>query len=409
MAINNSKLIKFLIPNIMGILLVIFFTRISQSEKNLNQVIKQEEVIIDSTATIKIMKRYREFVQNEIIEHGVVGAAYTIVDKDKVLCYDTWGVKEQGTVDSVNEHTVFRLASVSKGFAGVLACMLHRDSIIDIEEPVMKFIPDFTLKDSASTVQLTLKHTLNHTSGLVPHAFDNLVEANQNLAVIVKRLGEVNIAGKPGDIYGYQNVSFSLIDPVVRSITGEGYNFMLKKWILKPLEMEDASTGVEIFKEKHANVAYPHRTIGMGKYRQLPPCETYYNVAPAAGVNASIDDMGKWLLALLGNYPNVLDSSVLEMISTPSIQTPLRYSYYRHWKSEPEKYYSLGWRIFKYRGHDIIHHGGYIKGYRAEVAFCPEEKTGIAYLQNCDANVASKIVPTFFEYLFKETDAAANK
>jgi beta-lactamase class C len=405
MAINNVKFIKFLIPIVFGIVLVISFTRISQSEKTQNEPTAPKITFVDSTATVKIMKGYRAFVQNELKQHDIVGAAYTIVDKNKVLCYGTWGVKKQGTRDSINEHTVFRLASVSKGFAGTLACMLHQDSILDLQKPVREYIPGFRLKDSTSTFQLNLGHTLNHTSGLVPHAFDNLVEDNQDIELIVKRLDEVDIADKPGKIYGYQNVSFSLIDPIIKSLTGHDYRYMLKHKVLKPLEMEDASIGVAIFRQKHGNVAFPHRTIGSGEYRLLPPSETYYNVAPAAGVNASIDDMGKWLLALLGNYPSVIDSSVLRMISTPSVQTPLRFSYYKHWKTEPEKFYSLGWRIFRYQGRDIIYHGGYIKGYRAEVAFCPVEKAGIAYLQNCDANVASKIVPAFFEHLVQEVGA----
>ena len=122
-------------------------------------------------------------------------------------------------------------------------------------------------------------------------------------------------------------------------------------------------------------------------------------------MNASISDMSKWLLALLGNYPKVLDDSILQKIASPVIVSPLKYRYIRHWESLSEKYYGLGWRIYFYRGRKIVYHGGYVKGYRAEVAFCPEEKLGIAFLQNSPNFVASVSVPYFFDLMFNEPDS----
>jgi hypothetical protein len=58
-----------------------------------------------------------------------------------------------------------------------------------------------------------------------------------------------------------------------------------------------------------------------------------------------------------------------------------------------------------YKGHKIIYHGGYVKGYRAEIAFCPEEQLGMVFLQNSPNRVASMSVPAFFNIWFASKDS----
>ena len=338
------------------------------------------------------------FMSQELDSSQTVGAAYTIVHNGDVAYTGTFGQREYGTDLEVNRHTLFRLASVSKGFAGALACFLELDGAFSLDDRVVDHYPGFELKDSLSTAGLTIRHLLSHTTGLVPYAYDNLVEANQELPEIIERLDEVDISAPPGELYGYQNVLFSMLDPIARRTTGVPYQVLLEEKIFKPLGMLDASAGP--VEGESPNMAYPHVKTRSG-YVSLDPHEGYYNVMPAAGVNASISDMEQWLLALLGQKPEMMPDTILSSLSTPLIYTPLKWRYTRYWKPFRERYYSLGWRIYNYQGRKIVYHGGYIRGYRAEIAFCAEENVGIAFLQNSPNGLASRCVPTFFD-LFLE-------
>ncbi len=343
------------------------------------------------------------FMEQELDSSHTVGAAYTIVHEGDVVYTGTFGERETGSKKMVNEHTLFRLASVSKGFAGALACILEMDGAFSLDERIIDYYPNFRLKDSINTVNLTIRHILSHTSGLVPYAFDNLVEADEELHTIVERLPEVNISAPPGELYGYQNVLFSMLDPISRRATGVPYQVLLQEKIFNPLGMKDASAGPVNLSEQ-PNMAFPHVRKGRG-YVTLNPHEGYYNVMPAAGVNASISDMGQWLIALLGYKPEQLPEEVRNQLASPIIYTPLKSRYTRFWKPFRERYYSLGWRIYRYQGRDIIYHGGYIRGYRAEIGFCPEENVGIAFLQNSPNGLASRCVPTFIDLFFEQLDA----
>ncbi len=393
---------KFLISIISVSLIILLIILIQPSSESLIDPLTTSEKL--SPPIPESVIQYLKFIENEIDSTNTVGAALTIVYKNHLLISNTYGIKKTGTTDSINQHTVFRLASVSKGFAGVLASILEEDSTLSLNEKVKDIIPDFRLKDSINTYDLTIQNLLSHTTGLVPHAFDNLIEDGVSYPIILQKLPEVEISAKPGVLYSYQNVIFSLFDSIVHIKTGLPYDILLRKKIFRPLKMRDASANPTVFIRKKSNIAHPHY-YSNGKAISLPPNTGYYNLKPAAGINASISDMSKWLMALLGNNPDVLDTSILNHITSPVIHSPLKWRYLRNWDPIESKYYSLGWRIYIYKGRKIIYHGGYVTGYRAEIAFCPEENLGIAFLQNSPNKLASKCVPQFFNLWFEFSDS----
>ena len=60
----------------------------------------------------------------------------------------------------------------------------------------------------------------------------------------------------------------------------------------------------------------------------------------------------------------------------------------------------MGWRVLNYGGHTLIYHGGHVNGYRSEVGFCPETKTGIVILTNATGKLANDGVEEFFDLYF---------
>jgi len=399
--------IKILVLSGIAFVLIILFrpghTTESHPPSPSDLTIHSETIRVDSQAILKTIRKFDTFLRDSLQNTGCVGAAATIFHRDEIVYTLTHGVKRAGTKDSVDQHTVFRLASVSKGFAGVLAAILQEEGIISMDDRIIEYLPGFRLKDSVNTHDLAIRHVLNHTSGLVPHAYDNLAEDGKTIKEIIPELATVDIAGIPGQYYGYQNVIFSLIDTLAVLKTNRDYGELVYRKIFRPLGMKDASTGYRGLIWNH-NVAFPHDRIN-GEYHPHPLNKGYYNLLPAAGVNASIDDMGKWLAALLGFLPKKLDTAVINLISTPQVYTPLKRNYTRFWDPIEARYYSFGWRIFDYKGKRILYHGGYVRGYRAEIAFCPEENTGIAFLLNSPNRLASQVVPTFFN-MFLEALAA---
>ena len=108
-------------------------------------------------------------------------------------------------------------------------------------------------------------------------------------------------------------------------------------------------------------------------------------------------------MALLKKYPDVISQDILNEIYKPHIKTHIKRRYTRNWKGLGDIYYGLGWRVFNFKGNEIIYHGGYITGYRAEIAICPQKGIAIAVLMNSSSRLANKCIPAFFDMYFSKT------
>jgi beta-lactamase class C len=391
------------IPVVILIVFVLFkFQTGVHSQEVKKDKVEEKAAILNPDTDIEIeniILEYDSILSAGIKEAGTVGAAIVITYKNKIALLKCFGVQKKGEKESINKHTIFRLASVSKTITGTLASILANEGVIRFNEKVIRFLPELKLKNDTSTELLTVVNLLSHTSGLVPHAYDGMVEDGVPISKIINKLAEVDIAAIPGKLYGYQNVMFSLYDTIVAIKTLKPFGLVMKQKVFEPFRMTDASVCFIDFKN-NKNKAIPH-TGSNGQYRSRKLNNRYYNTAPAAGVNASISDMAHFLLTLLDKDSRVLNNHERKLLFTPQIKTPLRRAYFRQWDKVKSRQYAIGWRIVKYKGRTVAYHGGYVQGYRAEIAVCEEEQIGIAFLTNSPNGIESKTIPTFLNLFFK--------
>ena len=203
----------------------------------------------------------------------------------------------------------------------------------------------------------------------------------------------------PGHCYSYQNIVFSLIEPVIEQATERSYASLMEQKIFRPLEMNTASVGYEAF-VNNPNHAKPHVIGRGGKWTTVKVLPNYYRISPAAGVNASALDMGKWLMAQLGSHPEIIRPEMVEALTRPRVKTK-REIYRRHWKNMlTDAHYGLGWRIYQLGDHQIAYHSGWVSGFRADVAWSQEHELGFAILLNAEANSINELTTTFWEMAF---------
>lgn len=366
---------------------------------------KQEVAAVESeyNPVVEIENTVTSFdslLEQNLKESGTVGAAAVITYKGKIALVKCFGVRKAGEKNPVNENTVFRLASVSKSVTGVLAGILDEENIVKLDDRIVDYLPNFKLKNPEYTNQLTVRHLLSHTSGLIPHAYDLMVEDKVPLEKIIERLDQVDQTAAPGQLYGYQNVVYSIYDPITCAKTHQTFESVIKEKLFQPFGMADASVNFEDFKNNN-NKAYPHYNRGHNHYSPMRLNDRYYTTAPAAGVNASISDLGHFLCALTDDNSEIFDTKARQTVFTPQVNSPLKRTYFRSWGHDVKsKRYGIGWRIVDYKGREIAYHAGYVLGYKAEIALCDEEDIGIAILSNSPNSATAKNIPTFLNMLF---------
>ena len=322
------------------------------------------------------------------------GGALVIVENGKVVLQQVYGVRREGESQLVTAETLFRIASLSKTFASAAASILVKETPLTWQEPLRPNLAHVKFKESSYGGQISLRHLMSQSTGLMPHAYTNLIEENMSYRRIIDRLDRVDFVCAPGNCYGYQNVVFSLIADLVESETEFGYPEFVDANLFKPLAMSRASFGHKSF-VNDPNHARPHVWTGT-RWRSVKPTSHYYKVAPAAGINASISDMREWLLAQLGNNPEVLPVDMLNEMQRGVIRTSRREAHYPYRKALGDVYYGLGWRVFDYGGaKGFVHHGGYVKGMCSTMVFHRESGIGMVLLTNSEARGMNDLVLNF--------------
>ncbi|MCG9746489.1 serine hydrolase domain-containing protein [Shewanella sp. Isolate8] len=345
-----------------------------------------------------IGKSFQQNFHKQLKQNKVPGGAFVIVQGENIITLDTYGKRRQGSGKKVNADTVFRLASVSKTFAGALASQLVHEHKLSWQQPINHYLPEFSLAVPTDSEAITLGHVIGQSTGLMPNSYDNLVNANVKLNKIIPKFAELTPICPPGVCYSYQNVAFSFIGQAIEQESGQSYEQLIEKRIFAPLSMKTASIGYEAFTHT-PNRAEPHIKTKHG-FKQVKVKPNYYQLAPAAGVNASIKDMAKWLMANMGHQPKVLSPRIIEDITTPGVRTTkeLRRRDWRRYLDDA--HYGKGWRIYQFNGHRLIYHAGWVAGYVTEVAYSPELDLGIAILLNGESRVISSLGAEFWHQVF---------
>jgi len=331
-----------------------------------------------------------------VTEKKLPGLALAVVQGDRVLVARGYGVTDVGGGQAVTDHTVFRLASLSKAFAATLSAQLVAEDAMSWDSPIINQLPAFKLRDYQGSRKVTVRDILSHRVGLARNTYDRDLESDSPYPLLAERLSDAPMACTPGDCYAYQNIAFSLIGDLVFAATGDFYSHQVEKRIFHPLGMFDSTYGRDAL-EASPSWARPH-VRSRRSWVAVRPKESYYRVPPAAGVNSSIHDMAQWLIAQMGHRPDVLPPALVNEIHTPQVSTPgeMRGS---GWRRErlANAYYALGWRVFDYSGHTLVFHGGAVQGFRSLIAFLPDQDVGIVVLWNSESAAPSGLMPTLMD------------
>ena len=320
-------------------------------------------------------------LQRLMTKPAMVGLAVGVVENGRITFLRGYGETLEGSGDPVTPDTVFRWASVSKGVAATMVTKLAEQGKIRLNAPVADYAPDLKLPGGNEN-RATVADLLSHRLGLYRNAYDNKLEEGQDPSLLRESLAQLNSTCAPGTCWSYQNVAYDASSEMVSRVTGLPYEQAVKRYLFNPIGMSSGSVSLAGL-ESNQSWARPH-TVGR---RPLPMVDTYYKVPGAGGINSNIKDMSLWMLAQMGEMPDVLDQRVLNTIHGRYVVTPTERGRLRKFLERlGTAWYGFGWRSYIYAGHLIVGHRGGINGYRSLILFDPQKKSGVVALWNSNTN-----------------------
>ncbi|MCH7735055.1 MAG: beta-lactamase family protein, partial [Chloroflexi bacterium] len=129
---------------------------------------------LSSSPELKLANEYESFFRQHIKQEKFLGAAFVVVSGDQIIHLVTSGHTDTSRKQRIDKNTTFRVASVSKTFAAGLTGILVTEGQINWDDPVNQYLPYFRINGDSR--QVRIRHLLGQSTGLMPHAYDNLIE-----------------------------------------------------------------------------------------------------------------------------------------------------------------------------------------------------------------------------------------
>lgn len=325
------------------------------------------------------------YVNRGLQQWQIPGAAVLVVKDGQIVVAKGYGVKELGTNDKVDANTLFMIGSNTKAFTGTALALLKQDGKLNLEDKVVKYLPDFKMKDEWVTQHLNLLDIVSHRMGFETFQGDFMYWTSDLTAdEVIQKFGMLTPKYDFRTKYGYTNAGYAIAGKVIEKVSGLTWAEFVKEKIFKPLEM-DRTVPLSVDFMKAENIARPHTFVD-GKMSVIP-IQDIDNLAPCGSIGSSINDLSHWIIAQLdsGKYNDqtVIPFSVIQKTrQLLSIQRRVRHPYNKTHYS----LYGMGWAFQDYEGREIVMHTGGVNGFVTSVTLIPEEKLGVVVLTNTDQN-----------------------
>ncbi len=342
--------------------------------------------ILFSTAQPLSSKSIDSLVERSMKAFNVPGIAVAIIKDGKVIHSKGYGVRSLNTQQKTDENTLFGIASNSKGFTAATLGILVDEGKIKWDDKVRDYIPEFKLYNPYVTEEFTIRDLLTHRSGMGLGAGDLMFfpdSSDFTLKDILYNLRFLKPVSGFRTKYDYDNNLYIVAGEVVARVTGKSWDEFVEERIIRPLGMSNTAASFDRLKST-ANVIDAHAPVD-GKV-QVIARSTLKVGHSAGGINASIADLSKWVIALLahgkygeGNTKKLFSENVFRELWTPQTIIPVyNPGYYNtHFSS-----YGFGFGLSDVSGYKQVSHTGGLEGMVTQITMIPELELGIIVLTN---------------------------
>jgi CubicO group peptidase (beta-lactamase class C family) len=308
--------------------------------------------------------------ESRMKQHGVPGLALGIIHNGQVTIRGL-GVTNVEDPLPVNAHTVFPIASISKTFAATAILRLAEQGKVDLKAPVRRYLPEFRVRDTLASRDVTVWHLLTHLGGWEGQVSgpDRGTETLKNFMTTITDLMQV---APPGAAWSYNNAGFSISGHVIEQVTGTSINRAVRDLVFQPLGLEHAGTTAGDFIVNRFAAGHTVRNGAAVLNRPFTPSVS----VTAGGVGVCMTDLMAYAQFHLGDGGNakgerVLTKQSLELMRTPQMR-----------KQGNDDDMGVGWHLRTVGGVRTASHGGTLGGHILLLEIAPERNFAIAILTN---------------------------
>ncbi len=240
--------------------------------------------------------------------HGTTSVQYALIDNGKLTLSGQAGKNDMEGEQPLTKDTLYGIGSVSKMYATAAVMKLVDEGKVDLDAPVVNYVPDFKMKDGRYK-RITPRMLLNHSSGLQGSTLSNAFLFNDNDTYshdfLLQQLSNQSLKADPGAFSVYCNDGFTLAEILVERVSGMSFTEFLHQRFTEPLKMNHTKTPQDKWRdEKRAGLYFP-------AYQGQLPIESV-NVIGTGGVSSTAEDMVRFSQLFMGQGKGILSDKVVK-------------------------------------------------------------------------------------------------
>ena len=339
-------------------------------------------------------RRIDTYLAEQVRTHGIPGLTVAVVRDGEVVYLGAFGVRHLGKDERLTPEHIFHFASVSKPFVATAIVQLVEQGMLDLDDPVTKFLPYFRLADERYR-DITIRQMLNHTSGM-PDVLDyewDKPQTDEGAAErYVRQMASERLLWAPGEGWRYSNMAFDALGDVIAKVSGTSFEEVVRANILKPLGMDRSSfiyPDIDEALRTAGHVDNPATVSDVYPYNRRH--------APSSTLNSSVSEMTRWMLANLNrgelNGRRILRAESYDLLWTPTTDT-----------SRDGSQVGLSWFLGEHAGHRMVSHGGGDTGFRSYILLLPDNGIGIVLASNWEKTERDAIVSGILDLVLDSDD-----
>lgn len=316
------------------------------------------------------------------VRHHVPGAQLGILrvgadgpDSDELVSA-AYGVLNNRTGVAVTTDSLFQIGSVSKVWTATVVMQLVDEGLLELDGPVVEVLPELRLSDPDVTKRVTLRHLLNHTSGIDGDVFTDTGRGDDCLEKYVEQLADAGQNHPLGATWSYCNSGFSLLGRIIEKVTGSTWDEALRDRLFTPLGLTHTVTLPEEALLFSAAVGHVDHE---GEQLTAPAWGLPRSLGPAGLITSTVADvLGFARMHLAGGLAadgtRLLGAESLTAMAAHQAELPDKFILGDSW--------GLGWIRFGWDGQRLIGHDGNTIGQAAFLRLLPEQGLAVTLLTN---------------------------
>lgn len=277
----------------------------------------------------------------------------------------------------------FRLASVSKQFTAMAIMLLKEQGLLNVDDRLSKYIPDYPNGDS-----ITVHHLLTHSSGIVDIAdlknFKEELVKKHSILETIDLFKHQALEFTPGEKYKYSNSGYILLSYLIEKVSNQTFEEFLIANIFTPLNMLNSGYDDNYLIIKNRTSGYEFKDNKLHN-------SDYINISFPSGAGAlysSVEDLYLWDQALHGG--SIFSKEIISTIFSPYIQM------------DSQRSYGYGWLIRKINDRTIVEHNGGVEGFSTNILRYTKDKVSIIMLGNIEGIDVNRISKNLAAIVFSE-------